>query len=67
MKKAFLYSAIAILTLSFTGEKKAYQVFDSKGKISSYNDLLKAAMNSDIVMFGEEHDNPICHWLELEL
>jgi uncharacterized iron-regulated protein len=67
MKKIFLLAVIAFISFSFTGEKKAYVIFDSTGKISSYADLLKAAANSDIVLFGEEHDNPICHWLELEL
>lgn len=67
MKKLLLLSTIIFISFSFTGEKKAYAIFDAKGKITSYAELLKAAMNSDIVMFGEEHDNPICHWLELEL
>jgi uncharacterized iron-regulated protein len=67
MKKNLLYVAVAFLTLSFTGEKKAYEVYKGDGTISSYADLLAAAKNSDIVFFGELHDNPICHWLELEL
>ncbi|CAN5907267.1 ChaN family lipoprotein [soil metagenome] len=67
MKKALLYSCIAMLTLSFTGEKKAYEIFDRKGTLSSYAKMLKAAKEADIVLFGEFHDNAICHWLELEL
>jgi uncharacterized iron-regulated protein len=67
MKKLLMLSAIALLCFSFKGEKKAYTLFDSKGKAVSYDNLLKAAKESDIVMFGELHDNPIVHWLELEL
>ena len=67
MKKLLLLSVIAIISFGFAGEKKAYVIYDSNGKSSSYADLLKAAEGSDIVMFGEEHDNPICRWLELEL
>ncbi len=67
MKKTILYTAIALFTLSFTAEKKAYLIYTGKGDISSYDELLNAAKNSDIVLFGEFHDNPICHWLELEL
>jgi len=48
-------------------EKPAYRIFTSKGKSSGYEDLLKTAKKSDIILFGEAHDNPICHWLELEL
>lgn len=29
--------------------------------------MLKAASRSDVILFGEYHNNPICHWFELEL
>src|SRR5690606_7516989 len=29
--------------------------------------LLKASEKSDLILFGEFHDNPISHWLQLEL
>ena len=48
-------------------DKAAYRLFDSKGKEVDYEDLLKAAKKADVIFFGELHDNPICHWLELEL
>jgi uncharacterized iron-regulated protein len=67
MKKTIIFAALAIFTLSFTAEKKAYLIYNGKGKISSYEKLLKAAKESDMIFFGEFHDNPICHWLELEL
>ncbi|MBK8492670.1 MAG: ChaN family lipoprotein [Saprospirales bacterium] len=47
--------------------KPAYQIFDDKGKEASYKELLRASEKADVVFFGEEHDNPIAHWLELEL
>lgn len=67
MKKILLFSFIALITFSFTGDKKAYSIFDAKGTASSYADMLKAAQEADVVLFGELHDNPICHWLQLEL
>jgi uncharacterized iron-regulated protein len=48
-------------------QKEAYQIFDKNGKKSSYNKLLKNAGSADIVLFGELHNNPINHWLQLEL
>ncbi len=62
-------SAIAItLTLfAFKGDKPAYTIYDSKGKESNYDDMLKDAKDADIILFGELHDNPIIHWLEFEL
>lgn len=67
MKKILLFSALALASFAFKGDKKAYQVFDAKGTPVAYDDLLQAASKADIVFFGELHDNPICHWLELEL
>ena len=32
-----------------------------------YEKMLKEAADADIVLFGESHDDPISHWLQLEL
>jgi uncharacterized iron-regulated protein len=48
-------------------DKPAYRIFDLKGKAAEYDDVLKSALKSDIVFFGELHNSPICHWLEIEL
>jgi uncharacterized iron-regulated protein len=64
-------SAILIfLTLSFQSfsqDKPAYKIFASEGKRADYEDIIKASAKSDVVFFGELHDNPVAHWLELEL
>ncbi len=56
-----------VMLVAAKSDKAAYRLFDSKGKEVDYEDLLKAAKKADIIFFGELHDNPICHWLELEL
>lgn len=48
-------------------DKLAYRIFRKNLTLSSYGLLLEDAGNADIVFFGEFHDNPVCHWLELEL
>lgn len=48
-------------------DKNAYNIFDKNGNISKYEDLVNAAKSADIVLFGELHNNPVCHWLQLEL
>ncbi len=68
MKPNKIVALLILLTLlAFKGDKLAYQIYDSKGKESSYEKLLKDAKDADIILFGELHDNPICHWLQLEL
>ena len=51
----------------FAQDKKAYVFFDKNGKRTSYKKLLRKSEKADIVLFGEYHNNPIAHWLELEL
>ena len=51
---------------SVAQDKKAYQIFDKKGKKSSYEKVLKASEKTDVVLFGEIHDNSVVHWLQLE-
>jgi uncharacterized iron-regulated protein len=67
LKKLVSICSIALILFSFTGDKPAYQIFNEKGGISSYGDVLKSAQDADIILFGEQQDNPICHWLEIEL
>jgi len=70
MKKSCILVSLFLCSFIFSGfssDKPAYKVFTSKGKSANYGDIAKAARSSDIIFFGELHDNPICHWLELQL
>lgn len=48
-------------------ERPAYMVFTAEGKNSDYESVIREISKSDFVFFGELHDNPIAHWLELEV
>lgn len=65
-KPAFLIFLIMPF-LAMKSDKPAYKVYNAKGHTADYEDILKAAKKSNIIFFGEIHNNPICHWLELEL
>jgi len=47
--------------------KPAYVIFNAKGKKVSYAKMLGTLAKKDVVLFGEFHNNPIDHWLQLEL
>ncbi len=49
----------------FSQTKPAYHVFDAKGKKVSYTKILQSISKADVLLFGEYHNNPICHWLQL--
>ena len=67
MKATFITLVVLFSLISNAQDKKAYQLFDKNGKKVSYKKLLKAAEGTQVVLFGEFHNNAISHWLELEL
>ena len=68
MKKIIpLFFPLFISIGIFSQNKLAYRLFDIKGKKVSYKALKKQVLKADIILFGEFHDNPISHWLELEI
>jgi uncharacterized iron-regulated protein len=68
MKKfQFAFVVLFFVFAAFKSDKPAYFLFDKKGKPEKYAKMLKQLEDADIVLFGESHDNPIAHWLQLEL
>lgn len=68
--KIMRYILMMLLFVSFAAMKNgnpAYNLFNSKDKTAKYKHLLKDAAKADIILFGELHNNPISHWLQLEL
>jgi uncharacterized iron-regulated protein len=67
MKKLIVWTVLLFSFSVMAQNGLAYQLFDSKGKKTSYNKLVKASEKAELVLFGEYHDNPISHWLQLKL
>ena len=69
MRRLWLLAAL-VLAIPFSGlaqDKPAYVLYNSKGKKISYKKMLEHLVKEDIVLFGEFHNNPISHWLQLEV
>jgi len=64
MLKIFLSITLIALTVN---PKPAYHLFNQEGQAVSYDQMTQAMLDADVVLFGELHNNPICHWLQLEL
>ena len=58
---------LCLLTFAFRSDKPAYRLYTPSLKATTYAKLLRQATDADVVLFGELHNNPICHWLELQL
>lgn len=66
MKKILLFILLLSVGNLFS-QKKAYILFNNKGKKVSYKKMIRTVQKSDILLFGEFHNNPITHWLQYEL
>ncbi len=69
MKIKILSAAVCLFlsTSVLAQTNQAYRIFTGEGKKSHYENIIKDALKSDVLFFGELHDNPIAHWLELEI
>ena len=67
MKNHFLFVLVAGVSLAFSSDKAAYRIYNVDGKPVKYEKMVQSASKADVVLFGELHNNPICHWLQLEL
>ena len=56
-----------VFLLPAYGQKPAYTLFTGQGEQVSYKKMVRKCARADIILFGEEHNNPIAHWLQLEL
>ena len=58
---------ICFSTIVFSQNKSAYKLYNAKGKAVSYKKMIKVMSKSNVILFGEHHNNPIAHWLQLEV
>lgn len=68
MNKIVLLGMMVLGALNLSAQDlKAFNIFTSAGISSNWSDLVKDASNVDVVFFGEQHNDPVSHWLELKL
>ncbi|MDP3353037.1 MAG: ChaN family lipoprotein [Flavobacteriaceae bacterium] len=66
MKKFHIFLIFLwISSIGYSQNKPAYQIFNASGKKVTYHKMLKEMSKADIVLFGELHNNPIAHWLQI--
>lgn len=66
--KYFFVCLISLLCSSaMTQSLASYKIFSKNGKAVKYGKMIKSLNKSEIIFFGELHNNPVCHWLEMEV
>ena len=58
---------LVISLLSFRNDKPAYVIFNKEGKDLKFRQMIEKLSDADIILFGEVHNNPIAHWMELSV
>jgi uncharacterized iron-regulated protein len=67
MKKIFLSILSVVVFLNLSAQnKKGYRLYNAQGKEIRYSKMMKSLVKADIILFGEYHNNPISHWLQIE-
>ena len=58
-----------LLLTSFTlaGDRPAYRLFNAAGQPADYDQMLGELAQADVVLFGEQHNDALAHWLELQV
>ena len=63
---------IALVALLFTSglysqELPAYAIYNQKGKAVNFGKMVKQLKDADVILFGEQHNDAIVHWLQLQV
>lgn len=67
MKYYLFFTLFLSLSLAFK-PKPAYQIFSGeKSKTMDFDKMMKDLKGADVLFFGENHNNSIGHWLELQV
>lgn len=67
MTKTILLFACFSFSNFLFAQKNAYVIYNTEGKKVTYEEMVKALSDRDIILFGEQHNNPISHWLQYEV
>lgn len=65
--KNLLLSVFILFSAASQAQDRAFRLYNGKGKKVKYARMLKQLKDAQIILFGEYHDNPIAHWLQLEV
>lgn len=63
----YLVFCLLFCSGAYAQDLEAFRIFDSKGKEVSFQKMMSKISRNQVVLFGELHNNPISHWLELNV
>lgn len=64
----FLFTFICLIAaLCSFSQPKAFALYTSNGKEVKWEKMIDEMAKADVVLLGELHNNPISHWMQLEI
>ncbi len=67
MRHLFIALSLIYSSLSYSQDLKSYQIYNAAGETVTFGAMAEDLKQAEVVLFGELHNNPICHWLQHEL
>jgi uncharacterized iron-regulated protein len=67
MKLVTLLLSLLLCYTAQAQELPTYKVFTKDGQPADFGQIVKEALQADVILFGELHNNAIVHWLQLKL
>ncbi len=67
IKLLFILTGILVCIQANTQDLKAYKIYNKKGKVITFKKAVQELANYDIILLGELHNDPISHWMHLEI
>ncbi|OWP62563.1 iron-regulated protein [Hymenobacter amundsenii] len=65
--RVLLFLFLLLSPALYAQDRPAYRLFTAAGQPVAYEPMLQKLAAADVVFFGEQHNDPLAHWLELQL
>lgn len=62
-----IFGLLMVIASPLLSQKSAYQIYNKNGKKVKYEKMIRQLSKSQVVFFGEMHDDALTHWLQFEV
>ena len=67
LKKIISFLVFLVFVVEINAQVQPYKIFTSKGKEVSFEKMMKDLRKTDVVLFGELHNNAVAHYLQVKV
>ena len=64
---SFFALCLSLASFTLRGDRPAYRLFTAAGQPADFDQMLQELAQADVVLFGEQHNDALAHWLELQV